>query len=103
MEYTNRNQIGVSFKGCGSYLPKQILTNNLISNKVDTNDEWIKLRTGISERRISGLGENVSDMGYKAALAALESVSLSPIISDFFISPSNISITDVKCLGSGLQ
>ena len=72
MEVINTNQIGVSFKGSGSYLPNQILTNQKISERVDTSDEWIKLRTGISQRRISGLGENVSEMGYKAALAALE-------------------------------
>ena len=47
------NQIGVSFKGSGSFVPDQILTNKKISQKVDTTDEWIKSRTGISERRIS--------------------------------------------------
>jgi len=68
----NCNQIGVSFKGSGSYVPDQILTNQKISQKVDTSDEWIKSRTGISERRISGVGENVSEMSFKAALAAIE-------------------------------
>ena len=72
MEGINLNQIGVSFKGSGSYVPNQILTNQKISKKVDTSDEWIKSRTGISERRISGLSENVSEMGYKAALAAIK-------------------------------
>ena len=66
------NQIGVSFKGSGSYVPNQILTNDKISNKVDTSDEWIKSRTGISQRRISGVGENVSEMGYEAALSAIK-------------------------------
>ncbi len=66
------NQIGVSFKGSGSYVPDQILTNQKISQKVDTSDEWIKSRTGISERRISSLGDNVTDMGYKAALNAID-------------------------------
>ena len=66
------NQIGVSFKGSGSYVPDQILTNEEISRKVDTSDEWIKSRTGISERRISTLEDNVTDMGYKAALTAIE-------------------------------
>jgi len=69
------NQIGVSFKGSGSYVPDQILTNQKISKKVDTSDEWIKSRTGISERRISSLGDNVTDMGYKAALTAIEMAS----------------------------
>ena len=72
MEGINLNQIGVSFKGSGSYVPNQILSNQEISKKVDTSDEWIKSRTGITQRRISGLAEDVSEMGYKAALAAIE-------------------------------
>ena len=68
MEEIKFNQIGVSFKGSGSYVPDQILTNQEISQKVDTSDEWIKSRTGISERRISNFGNNVSEMGYKAAI-----------------------------------
>ena len=72
MEEIKFNQIGVSFKGSGSYVPDQILTNEEISQKVDTSDEWIKSRTGISERRISRLEDNVTDMGYRAALAAIE-------------------------------
>ncbi len=72
MEGIQFNQIGVSFKGSGSYVPDQILTNQKISQKVDTSHEWIKSRTGISERRISSLGDNVTEMGYKAALNAIE-------------------------------
>ena len=72
MEGINFNQIGVSFKGSGSYVPNQILTNQKISQKVDTSDEWIKSRTGISERRISSSGDNVAEMGYEAAIKAIE-------------------------------
>jgi len=72
LEEIKFNQIGLSFKGSGSYVPNQILTNQEISQKVDTSDEWIKSRTGISERRISALGDNVTHMGYKAALNAIE-------------------------------
>ena len=72
MEGINFNRIGVSFKGSGSYVPDQILTNPKISQKVDTSNEWIKSRTGISERRISSLEDNVTEMGYKAALSAIE-------------------------------
>ena len=72
MEGIKFNQIGVSFKGSGSYVPDQILTNQTISQKVDTSDEWIKSRTGISERRISSLGDNVTQMGYEAAITAIE-------------------------------
>jgi 3-oxoacyl-[acyl-carrier-protein] synthase-3 len=57
--------------GCGSYLPTRVLTNAELSRMVDTSDEWIAQRTGIRERRIAAEGETTSDMGIKAAHAAL--------------------------------
>ena len=72
MEGSNFANIGITFKGCGSYLPAQILSNEKISQIVDTSDEWIKTRTGISNRRIAETDENVSTMGFKAALSALD-------------------------------
>ena len=57
--------------GCGSYLPSRVLTNAELSRKVDTSDEWIIQRTGIRERRIAADGETTSEMGIKAARAAL--------------------------------
>jgi 3-oxoacyl-[acyl-carrier-protein] synthase-3 len=57
--------------GCGSYLPTRVLTNAELSRMVDTSDEWITQRTGIRERRIAAEGETTSDMGIKAAHAAL--------------------------------
>ena len=71
MEGLNLAHYGVSFKGSGSYLPEQILTNYEISNKVDTSNEWIKSRTGISQRRIGNFKDSVCEMGYKAALEAI--------------------------------
>ena len=64
--------MGITFKGCGSYVPAQVLSNEKISQIVDTSDEWIQTRTGISNRRIAEIDENVSDMGFKAALLAME-------------------------------
>ena len=64
--------MGITFKGCGSYVPAQVLSNEKISQIVDTSDEWIKTRTGISNRRIAEIDENVSDMGFKAASLAME-------------------------------
>jgi 3-oxoacyl-[acyl-carrier-protein] synthase III len=57
--------------GCGSYLPQRVLTNDELARKVDTSDEWIAQRTGIRERHIAAPGEATSDMGIKAAQAAL--------------------------------
>ena len=72
MEGSNFANIGITFKGSGSYLPAQVLSNEQISQIVETSDEWIKTRTGISNRRIAEIDENVSDMGFKAALSALD-------------------------------
>ncbi|QCI68883.1 beta-ketoacyl-ACP synthase III [Phreatobacter stygius] len=57
--------------GVGSYLPERILTNAELSQTVDTSDEWIVQRTGIRERHIAADGETTSDLGLKAAEAAL--------------------------------
>jgi len=58
--------------GCGSYLPQRTLTNADLAKTVDTSDEWIVQRTGIRERHIAAEGELTSDLGVKAARAALE-------------------------------
>lgn len=65
--------IYAKISGVGKYLPEYILTNKELETMVDTNDEWIKSRTGISERRILK-GENLgtSYMAERAAKAALE-------------------------------
>ncbi len=53
-------------------MPSQMLSNDEISQIVDTSDEWIKTRTGISNRRIAEVNENVSEMGFKAAVEAIK-------------------------------
>ena len=85
LKETNLKQLGIAFKGCGSYLPEQILSNEEISKIVDTSDEWIKTRTGISNRRISQKDESVSDMGFQAALAALDMANWSSDSVDLII------------------
>jgi 3-oxoacyl-[acyl-carrier-protein] synthase-3 len=62
--------------GCGSYLPSRVLTNAELAQTVDTSDEWIVQRTGIHERRIAAPDELTSDMGLKAATAALAHAKL---------------------------
>jgi 3-oxoacyl-[acyl-carrier-protein] synthase-3 len=57
--------------GCGSYLPGRVLSNDELSQMVDTSDEWITQRTGIRERHIAADGETTSDMALRAARAAL--------------------------------
>lgn len=57
--------------GTGSYLPEQVLTNEELAKRVDTSDEWIVSRTGISERRIAAADELTSDLAVKAIEAAI--------------------------------
>jgi len=57
--------------GVGSYLPARVLTNNELSEMVDTSDEWIVQRTGIRERHIAADDELTSDLAVKAARNAL--------------------------------
>lgn len=57
--------------GCGGYLPANIVTNEDLSKKLDTNDEWIKSRTGITKRHIASKDEYTSDLALKAAKSAI--------------------------------
>ncbi len=72
--------------GTGSYLPRKVLTNqDLTQMGLDTNDDWIVRRTGISERRIADTAESTSDLGYQAAVRALETAGLTADDLDLII------------------
>ncbi len=58
-------------QGCGSYLPKRIVTNDELAKKMDTSDEWIRQRTGIRQRHIAADGEFTSHLALQAAERAL--------------------------------
>ena len=90
----------VKIAGIGAYLPPLVVTNDKISEFVETNDEWIVQRTGVSERRISE-GENTSDIATKAAKIALERAGIDAEDLDLIIvatiSP-DMFIPSVACL-----
>ena len=56
----------------GRFLPERVMTNADIEKMVDTNDEWIKSRTGIEERRIAEPGTPTSELCLGAARQCLE-------------------------------
>ncbi|MEL6218326.1 MAG: beta-ketoacyl-ACP synthase III [Pseudomonadota bacterium] len=62
--------------GCGHYLPERIVTNDELSQRLDTSDEWIKARTGIRSRHIAADGEKTSDLAVAAAQAALHNAGI---------------------------
>jgi 3-oxoacyl-[acyl-carrier-protein] synthase-3 len=57
--------------GCGGYLPERIVTNDELSRRIDTSDEWIRERTGIRQRHFAARHETAAFMGTAAARAAL--------------------------------
>jgi 3-oxoacyl-[acyl-carrier-protein] synthase-3 len=71
--------------GCGSYLPDRTMTNAEIAKLVDTSDEWIVQRTGIRQRHLAAPGEVTSDLGVKAAQAALAAAKLDAQAIDLII------------------
>jgi 3-oxoacyl-[acyl-carrier-protein] synthase III len=92
--------------GCGSYLPQRVLTNGELARTVDTSDEWIVQRTGIRERHIAAPGEGTSDMGLKAAEAALKAAGLEPPAIDLVLlataTPDNTFPASAVSIQAGL-
>ena len=71
--------------GVGSYLPERVLTNDDLSRMVDTNDEWIKARTGIAKRHIAAEGQTTSDLATIACNRALEAAGVAAADIDLLI------------------
>ena len=71
--------------GLGFYVPEHVVTNDDLSRLMDTNDEWIQKRTGVKERRIADPDVTASDLGYEAALKALEAAGLTAQDIDLII------------------
>ena len=65
-------------RGTGHYLPDNVVENSWFEDKLDTTDEWIRSRTGIERRHFAAEGQATSDMGLRAARAALDKAGLRP-------------------------
>lgn len=73
--------------GLGHYVPENIVTNDHLSEIIDTNDAWIQERTGIQERRhvLKDSGETTTTMGVKAAKMAIENAGIDKQQIDFIV------------------
>lgn len=73
--------------GLGSYVPENVVTNDDLAQRMDTNDAWIQERTGIRERRHikKGDGNTTATMGVKAAKIAIERSGISKDDIDMII------------------
>ncbi|WJH33239.1 beta-ketoacyl-ACP synthase III [Paenibacillus aurantius] len=75
----------VGILGSGKYVPERVLTNFDLEQMVETNDEWIRTRTGISERRLASAEEASSDLAYHASVIALERAGVKPEEIDLIV------------------
>ena len=71
--------------GVGRYLPERIVTNAELAKTVDTSDEWIRERSGITQRHIAAEGEFTSDLATHAAREALKSAGMEPDDIDLIV------------------
>ncbi len=74
--------MGIQFRGWGTAVPDRIVSNEELSQTLDTTDEWIFERTGIRERRVGG---SSSSLGALAAQRALEDAGVSAESIDYVV------------------
>jgi len=75
----------VRVSGWGSYVPERVLSNADLERIVDTSDEWIRTRTGISERRVAAPHETTATLGAIAAKRAIATAGLDPDDIDLIV------------------
>lgn len=76
---------GVAFVGSGSAQLDTVLTNDQLTQVVDTSDEWIATRTGIRRRHIAGRSDSIRSLGGEAAAGAIAQANLSPTDIDLIL------------------
>ncbi len=85
MTHSNWRQLRAVVVGTGSYLPANVVMNKDLEDRLDTTDEWIVQRTGITRRHIAAPGETTSMLATCAAKAALADAKLGPDDIDLVI------------------
>lgn len=89
--------------GTGSYVPAQRWDNNILSEMVETNDEWIRERTGIGSRHVAAEGESTAVLAVGAARAALENAGVKAEEIDLIIVATVSPGTLVPCTACQVQ
>lgn len=74
----------MKISGTGSVLPKKIVTNDMLTQFLDTSDEWIRTRTGVVSRHVIS-DEKLEEMAVQAALKALDDAGMKAEELDFII------------------
>src|SRR4030095_13379708 len=102
--------MSLSIIGTGSFLPGRPYTNQDLSRVMDTTDEWIQQRTGISQRYYAPEGVGASDLALEASKRALEAAGVAPEDLDYilfstmtpdFILPGSAPVLGAKLSATG--
>lgn len=94
--------MSIKILGTGFYVPEKIVTNDDLSKMVETSDEWIVQRVGVSERHVS-TGETAADFAAAAAKQALESAGMKPEELDLIIAATITSETVCPTVAGSVQ
>jgi 3-oxoacyl-[acyl-carrier-protein] synthase-3 len=89
--------------GCGSYLPRRILTNAELATQIDTSDEWIVQRTGIRQRHIAAEGEFTSHLAIHAARSALANAAVDAQSIDLIVLATSTPDNTFPATAVGVQ
>jgi len=77
--------LGIAITGCGSATPATALSNEALSQLVDTSDEWIATRTGIRSRRLATVTDSLTTIATQAAQNAIAMAGLAPTDLDLIV------------------
>ena len=83
--------------GCGHYLPKRVVENAEFEKTLDTNDEWIRSRSGIERRHFAGEDETTSSMATAAATAPARPATATSEPPGGIVSAGLLRRTNVTC------
>ena len=73
------------FRGVGTALPRRVVSNDELAQQLDTSDQWIRERTGITQRYIAGEGETTGTLATAAARAALADAGIDAAEIDLIV------------------
>lgn len=97
-------KINCEIHSFGAFVPENAVSNSDLSKIVDTSDEWIVARTGISQRRKIDDCDNTSDLALRASLLALDQINMEPASLTHVVAatctPDNLS-PSVACIVAG--
>ncbi len=100
MNRTPKETTGMRISGWGVALPEKIVTNDELSQTLDTNNEWILERSGIAERRIGG---STGSLAIEAGKRALDSAGVTPESIDLLIIATTTPDDQIPATSSKVQ